>query len=139
MFKALIISLLLSIVVLGQTSDVLVKESKINFTNTPMSTDKVLQPMGYKLAGLYYPVMDTLSNFYFRGGITEGDTLKLRWKDSVYTYVPDSLGVDSLTAGYLPFDRISVEPLNYFWLALPDTMPAVRGTKTLKWLFRLEK
>lgn len=136
MLKAFIISLFIIVGVFAQSSDNLVIPSTLN---TIMTSSQVFKPAGYELIGLYYPKMDTLAFITLHGGVVSTDDLSLLWKDSVSTTGNTAVAtfdVDSTAAGYIPLDKVAVEPLNWFWLSLPDS---TTSSQTFKWIFRLEK
>jgi len=136
MLKALIISLFITVGIFAQATDLVSRPTTLNAT---MTTSKVFKPAGYELVGLFYPQMDTLAFITLHGGFYSTDDLSLVWKDSVSATGNTAVAtfdVDSTSAGYIPFDKISVEPIQYFWLSLPDS---TTSAQTFKWVFKLER
>lgn len=105
-----------------------------------LQTPAITRDWNFDVCGLYYPVMDSSSQFTLYGKIklptsptTYSDTLNLLFRDSLVTV---TFSVDSSADGYIPFDNVATEQIDQFWLSIPDTVDA---DKTFYWILKSRK
>lgn len=144
MKKLLILFFLAVGLTLAQTSNNVVVSTTIKGDTTGGKNGTVATPIfnkyyGYDLMGIYYPVMDSSSQFVLYGKIklthqTYSDTLELAYRDS--NDVKARFAVDSTKSGYIGLDKVETGVFDQFWLTIPDT---VENDKTFYWIMQERK
>lgn len=143
MKKLLMLFLLVTGLAFSQTSNNVIIESKIKGDSThsdlgSASTIPFNKFYGYDLIGIYYPKMDSSSQFKFKGKIKLGhnlyfDTINVSYKDSAVTVF---IKADSTKPGYISFDKFRMEMLDQVWIQTADT---VKHDKTFYWIMQERK